>query len=69
MMVVFGALRGRRVFWTMCISVGLHWLLLPVLFILWGAAVAQTRGWRWLSSSFPSRRFLRVTRSEATGRP
>ena len=36
MMVVFsGALRGAGdTFWTMCISVGLHWLLLPVLFIL-----------------------------------
>ena len=35
MMVVFsGALRGAGdTFWTMCISVGLHWLLLPVLFI------------------------------------
>ena len=35
MMVVFsGALRGAEdTFWTMCISVGLHWLLLPVLFI------------------------------------
>jgi MATE family multidrug resistance protein len=34
-MVVFsGALRGAGdTFWTMCISVGLHWLLLPVLLI------------------------------------
>ena len=24
---------GDTFFWTMCISVGLHWLLLPVLFI------------------------------------
>jgi MATE family multidrug resistance protein len=34
-MVVFsGALRGAGdTFWTMCISVGLHWLLLPLLFI------------------------------------
>ena len=33
-MVFSGALRGAGdTFWTMCISVGLHWLLLPVLFI------------------------------------
>jgi MATE family multidrug resistance protein len=34
-MVVFsGALRGAGdTFWTMCISVGLHWLLLPVLIV------------------------------------
>jgi len=34
-MVVFsGALRGAGdTFWTMCISVGLHWLLLPVLLV------------------------------------
>jgi MATE family multidrug resistance protein len=34
-MVVFsGALRGAGdTFWTMCISVGLHWILLPVLLV------------------------------------
>ena len=36
MMVVFsGALRGAGdTFWTMCISVTLHWMLIPVLLLV-----------------------------------
>ncbi|MBN2218014.1 MAG: MATE family efflux transporter [Pirellulales bacterium] len=46
--VVFsGALRGAGdTFWAMCISVGLHWLLLPILaFLLHVAHVSAEMGW------------------------
>ena len=63
MMVVFsGALRGAGdTFWTMCISVGLHWLLLPVLFItLKILQLSPQTAWLALVILFPflQRRFL-----------
>ena len=63
MMVVFsGALRGAGdTFWTMCISVGLHWLLLPVLFITLKILQLSPQT-AWLGAGYPlpflQRRFL-----------
>ena len=73
MMVVFsGALRGAGdTFWTMCISVGLHWLL-PVLFIT--LKILQLSPQTCLAGAgyplpFLQRRFLPALPQRPLGRP